>query len=205
MKVYKEWKKVRIQVWVNRGRVHDEKCEGNNQWISVLRSDSKHHYYVLQGGCTWDLFTGNIFLLKLYWIQESIPVGCIPPACWPYPVVSGGSQPNPLDADPPSRCRPPPPSKGRPPPWTEWLTHACENITFLAGGKYLSICVRVKITPEELLIVHPNIKCLAGRFSHLDSHILPDYSDLNNHSTISHNVKKPLALTISFHHHCPWS
>ena len=68
------------------------------------------------------------------WLQECIPVGCVPPACWLYPIVShvsrgGGSAPHPdsdplwmqppldanpqrqtplpTDATPPPRCRPP--------------------------------------------------------------------------------------------------
>ena len=51
--------------------------------------------------------------------QESIPVGCEPPACWPYPVVSyvsGGVCPTTPDADTPG-CRPPPP--GYRPPWMQ--------------------------------------------------------------------------------------
>ena len=70
--------------------------------------------------------------------QECIPVGCVPPACWPYPVVShvsrgGGGLLNLLDADPswmqtppdadpswmqsPPRCRPRPPYRQK-----EWHT-----------------------------------------------------------------------------------
>ena len=35
--------------------------------------------------------------------QECFPVGCVPPAPWPYSVVSNGEGvcPTPLDADPP--------------------------------------------------------------------------------------------------------
>ena len=130
--------------------------------------------------------------------QECIPVGCIPPAHWPYLVISYTSpratmytpqQPctPPHLACPPQPCMPPsnhacPPSNHACPPqpcmppttthtphnhacppqprmpprtmhaplplWTEFLTHASENITLpqtsFAGGKYkllLSVCI----------------------------------------------------------------
>ena len=74
--------------------------------------------------------------------QEWIPVGCVLPACWLYPIVShvsGGIYPPPK-ADPPG-CRPP---GGRPPwcrpPWMQSprlgsqppmnrMTDTCENIS----------------------------------------------------------------------------
>ena len=53
--------------------------------------------------------------------QECIPVGCVPPACWPDPVVSRGG------------------SAQAPPRWTERMTYAWENITLpqtsFASGK----------------------------------------------------------------------
>ena len=80
--------------------------------------------------------TRSITFTKL----ECIPVGCVPPACWLYPIVSEGvSAP---DADPPGRrshpgCRPCPldalpPECWSPPdadPWSEGMTHICENVT----------------------------------------------------------------------------
>ena len=94
------------------------------------------------------------------YIQECIPVGCVPPACYPYPIVShvsrGDCPTPPPQADPPG-CRPPggrPPSYvtcdacwganhhpllPSPPPCTEGMINACENITLpqtsFAGGK----------------------------------------------------------------------
>ena len=78
--------------------------------------------------------------------KDCIPVECIPPACWPYlPVCtaqggcllpggacSGGCGiPVCIEADP------------SPPPWTEFLTHATENITLLqtsfVGGNYKKV------------------------------------------------------------------
>ena len=91
---------------------------------------------------------------KICALQESIPVGCVPPAFY--------RTETPLDRDPRqrpptetplkehrTRNRDPPKEHGtrqsdiqRPPsPWTEWLTRACENITLrqtsFAGGKNL--------------------------------------------------------------------
>ena len=96
--------------------------------------------------------------------QECMPVGCVPPSRWPYPIVS--AQPPIPDSDPPrqtpwtqtppwlqtpvgrptwaDKADPPrqiPPRQTPPPLWTEGMTHACENITFpqlfavVAGGK----------------------------------------------------------------------
>ena len=63
--------------------------------------------------------------------QESIPVGCIPPTFWLYPIVSGGG------THPPSGVGTHPltwggthlPRGGYSPPCEQ--THTCENITFL--------------------------------------------------------------------------
>ena len=50
-------------------------------------------------------------------IEECFPVGCVPPACWSYPVVShvslgeGGSAQALLDADSSPGCNPPSPPR----------------------------------------------------------------------------------------------
>ena len=91
-------------------------------------------------------------------LQDCIPVGCIPPACWPYPpacTVQGGAWPQGdlLLGGTWSREREvsglgwvsgpggwyPSMHWGRLPPlWTEFLTHATENVTLpqtsFAGG-----------------------------------------------------------------------
>ena len=74
----------------------------------------------------------------IYWIQqECIPVGCIPPACWSYPIVSWGGpcsiplgcrphwMQNPLDADPHRQtsfveAHLPTWRQTPIPPWAEW-------------------------------------------------------------------------------------
>ena len=39
------------------------------------------------------------YAIKHLQIQEFIPVGCVPPACLPYPIVLGASLPNPSPQD----------------------------------------------------------------------------------------------------------
>ena len=82
--------------------------------------------------------------------QECIPVGCVPPASWPYPVVSnGGCLPNP----PSPRQNPLLPEAD--PPRTEGMTHACENITlpqtlFAGGKKYNNLkCTKQIYLPQS--------------------------------------------------------
>ena len=96
-------------------------------------------------------------VLVLFQNQESIPVGCVPPARWPFPVVSDGEEDSaqppwmqtsppdadplgcspllnadtPLDADPLPRMQSPldaEPPECRPTP-VDRMTDACENIT----------------------------------------------------------------------------
>ena len=92
--------------------------------------------------------------LKTHFQQESIPVGCIPPAFPSSSAYTGkppsafqcmlGSQPSVcLEANPTSQCMlgtPLPVHAGKPPPVNR-MTHWCKNITFpqtsFAGGKYL--------------------------------------------------------------------
>ena len=77
--------------------------------------------------------------------QEWIPVGCVPPTRWPYPVVSDGvgiaAYPPPLDADTPlmqtpSWCRPPL-DADLPCEQNDWQTgvKAQPSQTSFAGGK----------------------------------------------------------------------
>ena len=86
--------------------------------------------------------------------QECIPVGCIPPVA--IAIRGGLHQTPPRAGTPPDQTPPPeqtpplgagtPPDQAPPgadtppPPWTEFLTHASENITFpqtlFAGGNY---------------------------------------------------------------------
>ena len=83
-------------------------------------------------------------------IQDCIPVGCVPPACWPYlPACTahgGGGVAWSWGCLVPGRGVPDLRSRGggvcsrgypsmhwgrTPPPlWTEWLTDRCKNITF---------------------------------------------------------------------------
>ena len=71
----------------------------------------------------------------LHMQQESIPVGCLPPASWPLcpgvRVRRGGGE---RVWDPWGECVSPGRCVSRgctyPLPWTEGMTHACENITF---------------------------------------------------------------------------
>ena len=97
---------------------------------------------------------------NIWTIKECIPVGCVPPAAvavwggsppgtlpWTMHVPLGPGTPLPLDQAPPRPGTPldqappgpdTPPAPG-PPLSTEFLTHACENITLpqtsFAGGK----------------------------------------------------------------------
>ena len=74
--------------------------------------------------------------------QECIPVGCVPPACWPYPIVShGGWIRGGLHrgvSSPPWSCDLWCMLGSQPPPWT----NTCENITLpqtsFAGGNYVT-------------------------------------------------------------------
>ena len=91
-----------------------------------------------------DLSHSNKFFCSVYWLylnnywsnsgitvpfskQESIPVGCVPPAFTCSQCMLG--------SHPPSQCM-----LGSQPPRTEGMTHACENITLpqtsFTGGKY---------------------------------------------------------------------
>ena len=98
----------------------------------MIRSGNPHLILRAQKGFVFF----QIIKSQIFSEQECIPVGCVPHARWPYPVVSeeGSAQPPgcrppqmettpTLDADPPG-CRPPPP------PWTGWLTDRCKSITF---------------------------------------------------------------------------
>ena len=96
-------------------------------------TDPGNHIYVLRRSNPENLWKSVL--------QDFIPVGCVPPACWPYPSMHypgrergvcpgvGGVCPGGLSAHG-YVC-------GRPPPWTEWQTGAktlpCRN--FVAGGK----------------------------------------------------------------------
>ena len=97
-------------------------------------------------------------VLALFQNRECIPVGCVPPARWPFPVVSDGEESSaqpPLMQTPPPRCIPPgcsplwiqtsllmqtpsaecrphgcrPPPPNADPPPVDRMTEACENIT----------------------------------------------------------------------------
>ena len=68
------------------------------------------------------------FLIKHDKKQDNIPVGCIPPACQPYPGPmfrgGGGDEYPPPDIPTPGWVSSPHPL------WTEWPADVCENITF---------------------------------------------------------------------------
>ena len=49
----------------------------------------------------WKYYLAPNFICR--WYQECIPAGCVPPAHWPYPIVSQRCLPN----TPPPRCRSP--------------------------------------------------------------------------------------------------
>ena len=73
--------------------------------------------------------------------QECIPVGCVPPAAVAVPGGLHQATPqsrHPMGADTPPEADTP--REQTPPLWTEFLTHAYENITLpqtsFAGGKY---------------------------------------------------------------------
>ena len=114
----------------------------SNSQFPMLTEIHYHFHHKFRGN-----FTTIIINLQNDLKQECIPVGCVPPARWPHPVVSNGGSaqlPPPhasTDADPPG-CRPTwmqMPSWMQTPPWTEGMTHACENTTLpqtsFAGGK----------------------------------------------------------------------
>ena len=73
-----------------------------------------------------------LILLVQFWlpnenhIQECNPVGCVPPAAM---AVSPAIHSPTTYA--PRHAHTPPAMHASPPPWTEFLTHACENITLL--------------------------------------------------------------------------
>ena len=73
--------------------------------------------------------------VQKYSKQECIPVGFVPPAHWPYLVVSATHGPPATHPPPPASNTHTPPATHAPspamhaPPWTEFLTHASENIT----------------------------------------------------------------------------
>ena len=74
----------------------------------------------------------------MYLLQESIPVGCVPPACWPGrggSFIAPPSWNHTLSMTPLSWDTHP----QSPHLWTEWLTDVCENIylpaTTVAGRK----------------------------------------------------------------------
>ena len=73
--------------------------------------------------------------------QESIPVGCVPSAA----VAVGG-----VSACPGGVC---PVHAGiHPPKWTEFLTHACENITFpQLLLRTVIICVTILVSQTKIL------------------------------------------------------
>ena len=136
-------------------------------------------------------------------LQDCIPVGCIPPACWPYPpactvqgecLAPGGSAPGGYLV----------PGEGgawswvgvwcwgvvskhalrqTPPPWTEFLTHATENVTlpqtsFAGGNKDTSIgnsfaIPQAKIKNYELLLTLKILALYAWWFPTSDLHAGP--------------------------------
>ena len=78
--------------------------------------------------------------------QECIPVGCVPPACCPYPSIHCAQ-----GVGLPARGVYLPGGYRTPPsPWTEWLTDRCKNKTFACGGKHYN--------PECILYVN----CVCG-------------------------------------------
>ena len=102
-------------------------------------------------------YTQVLSLILNMWLiwhgqQECIPVGCVPPACWPYPVVSHvsrGGLSNPLPGCKPPRMQTPleeadspghvTSDSGKPHPPSRGQTNTCEIITLpqtsFAAGK----------------------------------------------------------------------
>ena len=99
------------------------------------------------------------YILQKYWQQVCIPVGCVPPAYFPYlPAYTdpggGGSS-----AQTPS------------PPWTEFLTHASENITLSQQHNSRSATVSAKIAYDYSAL---------RRVPSLVRNLLCEYSTLPN-------------------------
>ena len=85
--------------------------------------------------------------------QECIPVGCIPAERWPYSENWRPPPPKIWSRHPPRKFGAPPrirPDTHAPPLWTEFLTHACENIT-LAKTSFRP----VNIGPKRRESAHP--------------------------------------------------
>ena len=114
-----------------------------NHFIKSHYVDAKkrfsENYFICYFNCA--IFTGTIFSLK----QECIPVGCVPPACCPYfpACTAPGAVPGLGVYLVPGGVPGPGPGGYLPrysPLWTEFLTHASENITLpqtsFAGGNY---------------------------------------------------------------------
>ena len=98
----------------------------------------------------WNPWFRNLNDDKNHEQQECIPVGCVPPAHWPYLVISHACPPQPHTPPatmhtPPWPCMPPynhacPPTTTHAPPVNR-MTNRCKNITLpqtsFAGGKNL--------------------------------------------------------------------
>ena len=102
------------------------------------------------------IFHNTCSIVRLLKQQECIPVGCVPAARWPYAAAGsrfpGGGGVCSQGGSAPGGCLLlgggllwsrgggciPACTEADPPPWTEFLTHACENITLaqlVAAGK----------------------------------------------------------------------
>ena len=110
-------------------------------WTVIVRPLSKKCIMkvTLHGNGLKSLESNNVAFLMLHlslctenrsWslFHQCIPVGCVPPACWPHPSMhcgwGGCTCQGYLPSGVPAQIIPPHP------PWTEWLTDRCKNITF---------------------------------------------------------------------------
>ena len=92
-----------LQVCMRTNLIKVQKCYKNFQWLICICSHSLHT----------SLLSLPFYKSDKPVKQESILVGCVPPACWPYPVASHVSRG--WGGLPPPRCRLPR-AGGRHPP-----------------------------------------------------------------------------------------
>ena len=66
------------------------------RWNGILKCKTRSQTFMHMKFATYDI-TGVVFVVTVgssfpnQNSQECIPVGCVPPSCWPYPVVGEGS------------------------------------------------------------------------------------------------------------------